>query len=451
MRILCASALVASALLAPGTRVVQEARRPNIVLFFADDLGYGDLGVQGHPTIRTPSIDSLAEDGVRLTSFYSAQSCVPARIRLMTGRYPVRTGIRGTSVGGRGGIPPEELTLAESLSEAGYRTGMVGKWHLGYAERRFLPTSQGFDSWFGLPYSNDMTRPWVQTDEPLWLYEDADRVGHPVDQARLTVRYTDRAVRFIEESGSQPFFLYVAYSMPHLPLHPAPGMRGRSAAGLYGDVVETIDASVGRILEVLRSLGAEDNTLVVFTSDNGPWQHPPERMLQDGVRPWHVGSTGLLRGAKATTYEGGYRVPFVARWPGAIPPGTVSDGIATTMDLFTTFVVTGGGSLPDHPVDGLDLLAHLRGETRSPRSEHFYFRGSEVVGVRQGAWKLHYPAQVREGPWKTGEVVELFELDSDPRESVNRAAGEPEAVERLRRRMVAFASEVGATLADPVL
>ncbi len=277
---------------------------PNIVLLFADDLGYGDLGVNGNPTIRTENIDRMAAQGLRMTSFYSAPSCVPARTQLLLGRYPSRVALGGTGAGGSGGIPDDETTLAQALRTVGYRTAMAGKWHLGYAREEYLPTGRGFGQWFGLPYSNDMQPPWVKTDVPLWLYRDAQRIEHPVDQDRLTARYTQNAVEFIERQDSTPFFLYLAYSMPHLPLHTADNFRGRSRGGLYGDVIETIDWSVGEIMRTLYETRKITDSIVVFTSDNGPWLNLPPRMLAGGVEPWHAGSPGPFRGAKHTTYEG---------------------------------------------------------------------------------------------------------------------------------------------------
>jgi len=414
-----------------------KAKRPNIVMLFADDVGWGDLGCFGHPTIQTPNLDRMADEGLRLTSFYSAPWCVPARIELMTGRYMQRTNIRGTSVGGKGGIPDEEVTLAEALKGAGYRTGMMGKWHLGYAQDTFLPTGQGFDYYFGLPYSNDMTKPWVNTNVPLWLYENTKKVENPVNQDTLTTRYTEHAVEFIRKNKEGPFFLYVAYSMAHLPIHTREDFRGKSRAGLYGDVIQTIDWSVGQVLGTLKELGLDENTLVVFSSDNGPWLNLPDRMLQGGNKPWHQGSPGPLRGYKHTTYEGGVREPTIARWPGRIPPGRSSAEMAALMDLYVTFVTLGGGRLPDHPVDGYDLTAFLLGETgRSPRQEYFYFR-HVLEGLRVGPWKLRIP-----------DGVELFNLEVDPSERFNRAEDKPEIVERLRKRMEDMAKEVGSKVAE---
>jgi arylsulfatase A-like enzyme len=417
---------------APG-----KADPPNIVMLFADDVGWGDLGCFGHPTVQTPHLDRMADEGMRLTSFYSAPWCVPARIQLMTGRYPPRTGIRGTSVGGKGGIPDREVTLAEALKAAGYRTGMMGKWHLGYARDEYLPTGQGFDYYFGLPYSNDMRKPWVNTDVPLCLYENTKKVEHPVNQDTLTTRYTEHAVDFIRKNKDGPFFLYLAYSMAHLPIHTTETFRGTSRAGLYGDVMATIDWSAGRILSTLKDLGLDENTIVCFTSDNGPWLNLPKRMLQEGNKPWHQGTPGPLRGSKGGTYEGGIREPTIVRWPGRIPPNRDSSDMASLLDLYATFVKLGGGDLPDHPVDGHDLMPWLEGKTdRSPRKEFFYVLHNRIEAVRDAEWKL-----------RTRDGVELFNLQSDPSERYNRAEEKPEIVERLRKRMEAKAKEIGARVA----
>ena len=405
------------------------AGAPNIVLLFADDLGYGDLGVFGNPTIRTPNLDRLAGEGLRMTSFYSAPSCVPARVQLLLGRYPSRARVSGTSVGGSGGIPPDLTTLPQALRAVGYRTAMAGKWHLGYASAEYLPVGKGFDRWFGLPYSNDMIKPWVQTDEPLWLYRDAERVEHPVDQDQLTMRYTAEIVEVIREESEKPFFAYLAYSMPHLPLRTAGQFRGESRGGLYGDVIEAIDWSAGEILEALDESGRHDDTIVVFTSDNGPWLNLPNRMLSGGVVPWHAGSPGLLRGAKHTTYEGGVRVPMIVRWPGTVPPGTVTAEMGATLDLYATLIAAGGGDIPLGS-DGHDLAALWAGRTRqSPRLEFIYHRGSQVQGIRAGPWKL-----------RTIEGEELFHLDVDPSERYNVAGEQPEIVAELQARLDRFRS-----------
>lgn len=422
---------------APSSR----ADRPNIVVLLADDLGYGDLSSYGHPTIRTPHLDRMAEEGVRLTSFYAAApSCTPSRAALLTGRYPVRSGLPHVlGPDARTGLPASEVTLAEALKARGYRTAAVGKWHLGHRPE-FLPTAHGFDTYFGVPYSNDMTRPWVPSDEPVPLLRGAVVVERPVEQATLTRRYTEEAVRFMRGAGGEPFFVYLAYTMPHLPIHASERFRGRSRAGLYGDVIEEIDWSVGQILEALPALGVDRDTIVVFTSDNGPWLDLPARMLQGGVRPWHAGSPGPLRGAKATTYEGGLRVPGIARWPARIPAGQVSAELATVMDLYTTLVRAAGGEPPrDRPVDGQDILPLLAGRAPSPTKVFYYFRGEELEAVREGSWKLRLSNHAREGvpPGRPPEP-ELFDLEVDPGERFNRAAELPDIVARLRARMRSF-------------
>jgi arylsulfatase A-like enzyme len=409
--------------------------KPNIIMLFADDVGYGDLSCYGHPTIHTPNLDRLAAEGVRLTSFYSAPSCVPARVQLLLGQYPPRVNLGRTGSGGNGGIPEGQVTLAQVVKNAGYRTAMMGKWHLGYAKNESLPVSKGFDYWFGLPYSNDMRKPWVKTDVPLWLYENTKKVEHPVDQDTLTTRYTEHAVDFIQQAKDEPFFLYLAYSMAHLPIHTTEKFRGHSRAGLYGDVIQTIDWSVGQITKALRQTGNQSNTIVVFASDNGPWLNLPARMLQEGNLPWHAGLPGHLSGAKHTTLEGGPRVPCIVRWPGQIPAGRMLADMAATMDLYVTLGKAAGGKLPDYPLDGYDLMPFLKGETRkSPRDTFLYFTG-------RGA-----PQAVRVGPWKLRIVngIELFNLDIDPSERYNRAEEKPELVEQLTKRMRQLATELGS-------
>ena len=306
-----------------GPAALGAAERPNVVLVFVDDLGYGDLGSYGHPTIRTPRLDRMAAEGIKLTSFYAAAPvCTPSRAALLTGRYPIRFGLSGNfGPDSEGGLPAEERTLAEALEARGYRTAAFGKWHLGSVPG-FFPTEHGFDVFFGLPYSNDMVPPWVRTERPLHLYRDTSPTEEqPVDQSTLTRRYTEEAVRFIRASGDGPFFVYLPHSMPHLPVSASVPFAGTSQAGRYGDVVEELDWSVGRLLDVLREEGLEERTLVIFTSDNGPWRNMPPRMIDtDPVEPWDAGTTGSLRGAKGTTWEGGLRVPAILRWPGQDPP-----------------------------------------------------------------------------------------------------------------------------------
>ncbi|MFK7850120.1 MAG: sulfatase-like hydrolase/transferase [Akkermansiaceae bacterium] len=417
-----------------------ETRKPNVVILLADDMGYGDASSYGHPLIKTPRIDQLANEGIRLTSFVTGCWCVPSRTQLMTGRYMPRVKFNGgTGSDGKGGLPDSELTLAEGLRDVGYSTHMVGKWHLGYKQKKFLPVNQGFDTWFGMAYSNDYMRPWVKTDEPLGLYRGEEMVEHPFDQNTITKRYTKEAISLIEKSdGSEPFFLYVAYSMPHLPLAVSDEGRGKSAAGFYGDVIEELDWSVGEIADALEKKGISENTMIVFMSDNGPWTEMPPRMLQKGNEKWHAGSTGLLRGAKASTYEGGPRVPAVIKWPKKIQSARVSPELVGMPDIYRTVLLQAGAELPDHPLDGYDLTAFLSdSEAKSPRKSYYYFKGG-LEAVRAGDWKLRT---------KSGEP-ELFNLRTDPSERLNRAADLPEKVAELRALMEQMAEETGTRVAE---
>lgn len=428
--------------------------RPNVVLILADDLGYGDLGCYGHPLIRTPRLDRLASEGVRFTSYYSgAPACTPARAALLTGRYAIRAGLPNVlGPDATNGLPASEITLAEALRDRGYRTHAIGKWHLGHASPALLPTAHGFDGWFGLPYSNDMIPPWVPTARPLRLYRDAQPLDEPIDQDALTVRYTDEAVRYIERSAAtaQPFFLYLAHNMPHLPLHAAARFRGQSRAGLYGDVIQMLDWSTGQLLDALARASLTDRTIVIFTSDNGPWSNMPARMLQEGITRWDGGSAGPFRDAKGTTYEGGLRVPAIVKWPGRLEAGGVSDRLATAMDLHVTLLRAAGADAPrDRPMDGHDLLPRLATHAstsvaQAPAArqeriedapeEFFYFSNAALQGVRVGPWKLRRATPEAE--------VELFQLELDPSERINRAGDEPAIVARLDARLRTFAASL---------
>jgi len=419
----------------------QATSPPNIVIILADDLGYGDLGVYGHPLIKTPRLDRLASEGLKLTSFYaSAPVCSASRYSLLTGRYAIRAGINGALMPeSKTGLGAGETTIADILKSAGYRTGMVGKWHLGN-KPGFFPTEHGFDSYFGLLYSNDMIRPWVQTDVPMRLYRGAQELPGEVDNAALTERYTEEALAFIRENKGRPFFLYLAHSMPHVPLGVSPRFAGRSANGRYGDVIETIDWSTGRVLDALREAGVERNTLVIFTSDNGPWMDMPPRMLvEPRIVRTDAGSAGPLRGSKGTSWEGGTRVPFLARWPGRIPAGAASADLAKTLDILPTIAGIAGAPMPvGRVIDGQDIRAFLEGKGPSPDEWFFYYNsGGRLEGVRDRRWKLHLTF-----PEKGEPVTELFDLLVDPSERWDVAADHADIVARLNARMKQFAAEV---------
>ena len=413
---------------------------PNIIVLFADDVGYGDLSSYGHPVIDTPHLDRLAAQGTRFTSFYTGSWCVPSRTQLLTGRYKSRMNFRGgTGAGGEGRLPPGERTLAEALSDAGYSTHMIGKWHLGYRKDAYLPVGRGFDTWYGLPYSNDMRPPWVQTTEPLAMYEGREVVDQqPIGQDSLTTGYTRRAVRRIEQEGQQreePFFLYLAYNMPHLPIHTTARFRGQSEGGLYADVVETIDWSVGQIMQALEQHGIRRQTIVFFASDNGPWLDLPGRMLQGGNKPWHQGTTGPLRGAKGTTYDGGARVPAIIRWPGQIEAGVATGELAASQDIYVSLIAAAGAVLPEHEVDGYDLMPWLTGkQDQSPRTQYAYEQNGTLEALREGPWKLRL----------VDEEPQLFHLESDPAARWNRAEANPERVEEMRRKMQRIAERISA-------
>jgi len=419
-------------------------KKPNFVILFADDMGYADLSCYGHPTTHTPQLDRMAAEGARLTSFYcGAPVCSPSRAALLTGRYPIHAGMpRNTGPDSMTHLPQEQVLIPQILKPEGYATMAVGKWHLGHQSDDLMPTGRGFDHFFGLPYSNDMIKPWVQTDRPMYLYKDTtelEEVGH--DQHYLTLRYTEAAVSFIQRSANErtPFFLYLAYSMPHLPVMTMHERSGRSAGGHYGDAIETIDWSAGRILEELESLGIDKDTLVIFTSDNGPWHNLPDRMLQGGNERWHTGNAGLLRGAKGSTFEGGLRVPGIFRWPGVIPEGQVSSEMASTIDFLPTLAAAAGAKF-SHKSDGFDILPFLKGETQSPRTEFFYSRSDFLEGVRQGPWKYRLDGSV--------DQAQLFHVDRDPSEMYNVIDRYPDIVERLDQALRAKAKRYGAKLRD---
>ena len=412
-----------------GCSSEKQTRKPNFILIFADDLGYGDLGCFGHPTLKTTNLDRMAAEGARLTSFYAQPSCTPSRAALLTGRQPMRSGMyRVIFPEEDASLPASEITLAEALKNQGYRTAAIGKWHLGHKKAEDRPNAHGFDEYFGLLYSNDMIPPWVPTEVPLELRRNTEPIETPVNQATLSERYTNEAIQWIREWKDAPFFIYLAHTMPHQPLYVSEKFQGKSLRGLYGDVVETIDWGVGQILEAVRQEGIDENTVVMFTSDNGPWL----------VLNQYGGSAGLLRGGKGSTYEGGIRVPFVIRWPGRIPPGQTLPGIASTMDVFATCVSWAGGELPtDRIVDGKNLMPMLTGIEKSPHEDFYYYSGHNLHAVREGAWKL------RIAPGPAGEIsVELFDLETDPSEKYNLADVFPERVKQLKAKMEKERSEL---------
>lgn len=393
-------------------------RPPNLVIIFADDLGYADLGCYGHPTIRTPNLDRMADEGMRFTQFYSAgEVCTPSRAALMTGRLPIRSGMcsdnpRVLFPASAGGIPDSEVTLAEALKDRGYATMCVGKWHLGHLPQ-YLPTKHGFDGYFGIPYSNDM--------KPTPLMRNEETIEQPAVQETLTPRYTEEAVRFIKDNRDKPFFLYFPHTYPHTPLHASDRYRGTSPRGLYGDVVEELDWSVGQVLQTLRDLGLAGNTLVFFTSDNGPWL----------IRGVDGGSAGLLRDGKGSTWEGGMREPGIAWWPGRIKAGQVTTSLAGTMDLFPTFIKLAGGEVPkDRVMDGVDMSPILFGAGPGHRHMHFYYRGARLMAVRKGPWKVHLMTQIGYGqkePEKHDPPL-LFQVEQDPSERFDVAKEHPDVV-----------------------
>ncbi len=426
--------------------VGQAARRPpNFVVIFCDDLGYGDIGSFGNPTIRTPNLDRMAAEGQRWTSFYSADSvCTPSRAALLTGRLPIRTGMfsdirRVLFPDSADGLPQSEITIAELLKTRGYATAAIGKWHLGW-QPEFLPMKQGFDSYYGIPYSNDMdaTFPYSPRDQYIFRNKNPKReywnvplmrneqiIERPAEQTTITERYTDEAIKFISANKSKPFFLYLAHSMPHMPLFRSKEFENKSARGLYGDVIEELDANVGRVLDTLRQFKLDRNTMVVFTSDNGPWALFDEQ----------GGSAGLLRGAKGGTFEGGMREPTIFWRPGTIKPGVVTD-IGATLDLLPTICAMAGVVAPaDRVLDGYDLSAALLGKGRSPRQMMPYWRGSKLYAFRSGAFKAHFITQSEYGGEAavTHATPELYNLDHDPSEKWNIAAKHPEVIAEIQR------------------
>ena len=442
-----------------GQYTAADASKPNFVVMYADDLGYGDLGCFGHPTVSTPNLDRMADEGMRFTQFYSAACvCTPSRAALMTGRLPVRSGMcsnkrRVLFPDSDGGIPEREVTLGEALQQQGYATACFGKWHLGHLPE-YLPTNNGFDEYFGIPYSNDMDRvasapkgraAFLEPKNEYWnvpLLRNTEELERPTDQTTITKRYTEEAVRFIREHKDTPFFVYLPHSMVHVPLFRSPEFVDKSRRGLYGDTVEEIDWSMGQILDTLRELKLDTNTLVWFSSDNGPWLTFDEQ----------GGSAGLLRMGKGSTWDGGMREPTLAWWPSKVGPGVVAEDVGSTMDIYATCVNLAGGRVPDDRiVDGVDLSPVLFGTGSSPREHIFYYRGTEVWAVRVGPFKAHY--RTKSGYLKDPEIRHnpplLFNLEEDPAEKFDIAADHPDVLERIaavvaehKRKLVAAPTQL---------
>lgn len=433
---------------------------PNVVIMLADDLAYADLGSYGAQGYETPNLDRMAAQGVRFTDFYVSQPvCSASRASLLTGNYSNRIGIHGAlGPSHTHGIHANEVTLGELFQSKGYATAMYGKWHLGH-HPQFLPTRHGFDDYYGIPYSNDMW-PYHPENPDAWgdlpTFEGEDIVGYNTDQTRFTTDFTNRGVAFIEESvaAGAPFFLYVAHPMPHVPLFVSDERAGNSGSGLFGDVIQEIDWSMGRIMAALESTGVADNTLILFASDNGPW-------LSYGD---HAGSALPLREGKGTTFDGGIRVPFLATWPGMIPEGLEVSTPAMTIDLFPTLAEFLDAELPTHAIDGKDIWPLFTGEsTTSPHEAYFFwYHNNQLEAMRSGRWKLHFPHRYRTmqgqalgnggtpGKYTHIDITEitLYDLERDIGETTDVAADNPEVVERLVLLADAKRAELGDNLTN---
>lgn len=430
---------------------------PNIIVILTDDQGYGDLASYGNKALNTPNTDRMVAEGIRFTDFYVAAGvCTPSRAALLTGCYPKRIGLghRVIFPYSYTGLHPEEVTIAEMLKERGYATGIFGKWHLGH-HLPFLPTRQGFDYYFGIPYSNDMAHLIYRNDEaflvgPLPLMRNEEVIETDPDQRYLTHRYTEEVTSFITAHRHEPFFVYLPHSMPHEPIASSHPFTGKSAYGLYGDVIEEIDWSVGRILNHLEKLGLDQNTMVVFTSDNGApqwegeggWVWAPERIGKASTekKVYQSGSNGPLRGSKNSTWEGGMRVPFIVRWPARIPGGQVSGELVTAMDLFPTIARITGAKLPgDRIIDGHDIWPILSGDVqaKSPYEAFYYYRDDRLQAVRSGKWKLHVFRP------ETGMTQILHDLEADKGETTDVSSLYPEVVRRLEALAEKAREELG--------
>ena len=450
---------------------IKNDKLPNVVIIFTDDQGYGDVGVYGARGYTTPNLDKMASEGMRFTDFYSAQAvCSASRAGLLTGCYPNRIGVSGAFMPwAKVGINQDEVTIAELLKQKNYATGIFGKWHLGH-HKQFLPLQHGFDEYFGIPYSNDMwpvnydgkpvsdsaAAPNKFRHPPLPLIEGNEKIKeiHDLDgQNQLTTWYTQRAVQFIENHKDQPFFLYVPHSMPHVPLGVSEKFAGKSEQGMYGDVMMEIDWSVGEILKALKIHELEKNTIVIFTTDNGPW-------LNFGN---HAGSTGGLREGKGTSFEGGQKVPCIIKWPGIVPEGVICNNMASTIDILPTLAEITSTQLPDHKIDGVSILSLLKGDPdANPRDNLlYYYRRNSLEAVRIGDWKMVFPHEHRSyedvlpgndgwpGPYKQGRAeLALYDLRRDPGERYNVLEQYPEMAENLQKFAEDARKDLGDDLTD---
>ena len=410
----------------------EPASPPNIILILADDLGYGDVGVYGAELIETPNLDRLAGEGIRLTNFYaSGNVCSPSRAGLLTGRYAIRDGLadRTNTADDTRGLPAGTTTIAGLLQRGGYRTALIGKWHLGHHTQSHQPNAHGFDEFYGLLQPNDAEQS---------LYRDTMAIDEPVDQGSLTRRFTEEAVSFIENNAQQPFFLFLSHSAPHIPLVASPAFAGTSRAGAYGDVVQELDWSVGEVLDAVARNNLADDTVIIFTSDNGPF---PE------------GGTGGLRGGKGTAWDGGYRVPFIARWPGRIHASSIADAMAMNIDLLPTFATVAGVSPPgDTHLDGRNILPVMLGKTdASPHEVLYFFNNERIAALRTQDWKMVVQASYRDIQRRLPEhdVLLLFDMQRDPQERYSMAAHRPDKWQELQAQLLRGQQELESLAAHP--